>query len=241
VAARIQQALGDAKRVLNVGAGTGSYEPTGRCIAVEPSELMLSRRRPGSAPAVRAVAEQLPFPAQSFDAAIAIFTVHHWSDHRAGLAEVRRVAAGPIVVLTWDSDAFAQRFWLVRDYLPEAVATDRGLPSVSDIGAALGPHRVETLAVPHDCTDGFSAAYWRRPEMYLDPDARAAISNLALLPAGVVDRMAAALRADLDSGAWHRRNAELIDLEELDCGYRLLISDGRPGDDPRPADDSTRP
>lgn len=194
-------------------------------MAVEPSQLMVRRRAPGAAPVVRAVAEHLPFPAARFSAAMAVFTVHHWTDPAAGLAEVRRVTNGPVVVLTWDSTVFSERFWLIRDYVPEAVHADRGLPSVAEIAAGLGDHRVEVVPVPHDCTDGFSAAYWRRPEMYLDPAARAAISNLALLDPVVVERMDAALRADLESGAWQRRNADLLGLGELDCGYRLVVSE----------------
>jgi len=229
VARQIHRALGAARRVVNVGAGTGSYEPPDHCVAVEPSPLMLGRRPPASAPAVRGVAERLPFPDASFDAAMAIFTVHHWADPEAGLAELRRVSTGPVVVLSWDAGHFADDFWLVRDYLPEASAADRDLPTVSAIARSLGPCRVEPVPVPHDCTDGFSAGYWRRPEMYLEPDARAAISNLALLDPAVVERMATELSSDLASGAWRERNNELLELEELDCGYRLIIGNGAPG------------
>ena len=226
VAARIEGALGGAERVLDVGAGTGSYE-TGRrrYVAAEPSRVMLEQRADDAAPAVQSTAQRLPFADASFDGAIAIFTVHHWPDRGAGLREVRRVTEGPIVILTWDADAFADAFWLVRDYLPAGALDTVPLLPISEIIDALGPCRIETVPVPHDCTDGFFAAYWRRPEIYLDPDARAAISALALLDPAMVDHMVDRLRADLESGEWHRRQRDLLELEEYDTGYRLVVSD----------------
>jgi SAM-dependent methyltransferase len=230
LAHQIHRALGKASRVVNIGAGTGSYEPAATIVAVEPSRRMLDQRPPDSAPGVQAVAEHLPFADGTFDAAMAIFTVHHWTDPRAGLAQARRVTAGPLVVLTWDAQYFADHFWLVRDYLPEVSQADRAIPALSQTARLLQPCRIEVVPVPHDCTDGFSAAYWRRPEMYLDPGARAAISNLALLDPAVQDRMAAALSSDLASGRWYERNAELLELDELDCGYRLIVTGDRSGD-----------
>jgi SAM-dependent methyltransferase len=224
LAAQIHRALGSARSVLNVGAGTGSYEPPGRCIAVEPSSLMLSRRPAGSAPVVRGLAEALPFSDGTFEASMAILTIHHWANASLGLAELRRVTKGPIVVLTWDAGSFA-RFWLMRDYLPEVVAAERGLITAEAIARMLAPCRMEVVPVPHDCTDGFSAAYWRRPDMYLNAGVRQAISNLALLDPAVLTRMTERLTADLRSGAWQARNTSLLDLEELDCGYRLLVAD----------------
>ncbi len=224
LAAQIHRALGSARRVLNVGAGTGSYEPPLRCIAVEPSSLMLSGRPVGSAPVLRGLAEALPFSDGAFEATMAILTVHHWADAASGFEELRRVTRGPIVVLTWDAESFA-RFWLMRDYLPEVVAAERRLITAEAIGRILAPCRIEVVPVPHDCTDGFSAAYWRRPDMYLDTGVRQAISNLALLDPAVLSRMTQRLTRDLRSGAWQARNASLLDLEELDCGYRLLIAD----------------
>jgi SAM-dependent methyltransferase len=226
VAAHIERALGDADRVLDVGAGTGSYE-TGRrrYVAAEPSRVMLEQRAHDAAPAVQGTAEHLPFADRSFDGAIAIFTVHHWPDRGAGLREVRRVTEGPIAIFTWDADAFADAFWLVQEYLPDGALDTVPLLRIGEINDALGPCQLETVPVPHDCTDGFFAAYWRRPEMYLDPDARAAISALALLDQAVVDQMVGRLRADLESGEWHRRHADLLDLAEFDVGYRLVVSD----------------
>jgi SAM-dependent methyltransferase len=225
VAAHIERALGGARRVLDVGGGTGSYE-TGRrwYVAAEPSRVMLAQRAEHAAPAVQATAERLPFAAGSFDGAIAIFTVHHWPDRGAGLREVRRLTDGPIVILTSDDEAFDEGFWL-REYLPAPALDTVPHVTVREITDALGPCRIEPVPVPHDCEDGFFAAYWRRPWMYLDPGARAAISALALLAPDVVDSMSVRLRADLESGEWHRRHHDLLDLDEYDCGYRLVVSD----------------
>ena len=227
IAAQINRALGAADSVLNVGAGTGSYEKEmsegRRIVAVEPSAVMIAQRA-DRARTVQAVAERLPFPDDAFEASTAILTSHHWPDAAAGLAEMRRVTrnGGPIVVLTWDTTRFAD-FWLTAEYIPEAAAHDASLTSLRDICGSLGDCRVETVPVPHDCTDGFFAAYWRRPGMYLDPDARAAISGLALLPDAALERMAAALAKDLESGEWYRRHADLLTKDSIDFGYRIVI------------------
>jgi SAM-dependent methyltransferase len=226
IAAAIDRALGDATTVVDVGAGTGSYElGDRRYVAVEPSGVMLAQRSPGAAPAVQAVAERLPFADGAFDAAMAILTVHHWPDAATGLAEVRRITRGPIVVLTWDAEQFAGTFWLVRDYLPESALQEQPLVTLARLQSLLGPCRVEPVLVPHDCTDGFFGAYWRRPERYLDPGARAAISGLALLDPAVVDRMVTQLRADLETGRWHERHRDLLDMASYDHGYRLVVAD----------------
>ena len=221
--ARIHAALGDARTVVNVGAGTGSYEPRDReVVAVEPSEVMIAQRPPGSAPVVRAFAENLPFEDDAFDAAMSIFSEHHWRDRPAGLREMRRVARGPAVVLTYDPGR-ADDFWLTRDYLPEAKA----LVSMSfeEVARCLGATRIEPMPVPHDCRDGFYAAHWRRPDAYLDPTVRAGVSVFPRLPEAVVARAVERLRADLASGAWHERNRELLELDELDLGFRLLVAE----------------
>lgn len=223
---RIQQAidaaLGDAARVVNVGAGTGSYEPRARdVVAVEPSALMIAQRSPDAAPVVQAAAESLPFEDGAFDAALAVLTDHHWSDRAAGLREMRRVARRRAVLFTWDG-RFAMRFWLVRDYLPEFV----GLPgmSIAAIAAHLGAQRIVPVPVPADCQDGFFHAYWARPEAYLDADVRAGISVFARLDRTAVERAVAHLEHDLATGAWQERNADIADRPELDLGYRLLIA-----------------
>lgn len=226
ISVAIEAALGDATAVLDVGGGTGSYELGDRhYVAVEPSRVMLGQRTADAAPAVQGVAEHLPFPDDAFDAAMAILTVHHWPDAASGLAEVRRATRGPIVALTWDSELFRATYWLVRDYLPEIALQELPLVTLAGHQALLGPCRVEPVLVPHDCTDGFFAAYWRRPERYLEPDVRAAISGLALLEPAVIDRMVTKLTADLTSGRWHERHADLLELDTYDAGYRLVIAE----------------
>jgi SAM-dependent methyltransferase len=222
IAARIRTALGDARTVVNVGAGAGSYEPRDlEVTAVEPSETMIAQRPEGAAPVVRASAEELPFEDGSFDAAMVVLSDHHWREHDRGLAELRRVARR-VVLLTWDP-ATVHDFWLVSDYLPcfEDLITE-GFRIEQTI-EALGGVRVEALPVPHDCVDGFMGAYWRRPHAYLDPHVRASISACALMDGACLEEGMARLKADLHSGAWERRHAELLELEELDLGYRLLI------------------
>ena len=237
IAAQIAQALGAAGSVLNVGAGAGSYEPRGdgrrrvRVVAVEPSLAMLAQRGPAAAPAVRAVAEQLPFRDGAFDAGLATLTVHHWTDPARGLAELRRVAPGRQVALTWDPEVVARSFWFTRDYLPDAIAgeTERGLWTVDEIAGALAPVRVEVVPVPWDCADGFFGAYWRRPEAYLLPVVRNAISALALLDQDLVDDAVRRLAADLDTGRWAARYGDLLERASMDLGYRLVVGTGRDG------------
>ncbi len=217
----VQAALGDARTVVNVGAGAGSYEPASCVAAVEPSVTMLAQRPAGAAPAVRAVAERLPFQDGAFDAALAVLTTHHWSDPRTGLAELARVSRRQ-VVLTWDQAFSAEKFWFVRDYLPESAEREADLAALSTVLAAWPLAVVSAVAVPWDCTDGFYAAYWRRPRAYLSPVVRASISAFALLDPALVDRAVNALRADLDSGRWASRYADLLGRADLDAGYRLV-------------------
>ncbi|MEU9305722.1 methyltransferase domain-containing protein [Streptomyces sp. NPDC048269] len=225
IAVEIRKALGDAATVINVGAGTGSYEPPRTVLAVEPSSVMIAQRPAGSAPALQACAESIPLADDAADAVMALLTVHHWADLEAGMGELLRIARRRVVVLTWDQ-AITRRFWLLEEYLPEAAAFDdtRAI-AVDRLAALLGGARIETLPIPHDCTDGFGAAFWRRPEAYLDPQVRAGISMLAqtgeeLLRPGLVR-----LSDDLSSGLWHERHADLLGRETLDVGYRLLIAD----------------
>jgi SAM-dependent methyltransferase len=223
IAARIARALGDARTVVNVGAGAGSYEPEDRhVVAVEPSEVMIAQRPREAAPVVRAVAEALPFSNNQFDAALAVLTVHHWTDPKRGVAELRRVARRQ-VIFTWDPAHLAP-FWFTRDYLPDAVALDAGFTTLRATVALLGAATVEPIPVPHDCHDGFFAAYWRRPEAYLDPDVRAGISGFGILDENVVEHALKLLADDLESGEWYRRNDHLLGLDELDLGYRLVVA-----------------
>ncbi|MGI5175860.1 MerR family transcriptional regulator [Dactylosporangium sp. CA-152071] len=225
IAARIWAALGDARTVLNVGAGTGSYEPPDRDVtAVEPSAVMRAQRPAGAAPCVAAVAGRLPFADQSFDAAMAVSTVHHWPDPVAGLREMRRVARR-VVVLTYDADStdWQQRFWLVRDYLPEFAELLVGWPSVADMTRAIGG-REEPVPIPWDCADGFFEAYWRRPEAYLDEHVRRAVSVWTRVGQHAERRAVGSLHDDLTSGRWAERNPGLADLDAAELGLRLLVA-----------------
>ncbi|MEG3632815.1 MerR family transcriptional regulator [Micromonospora palythoicola] len=225
IAARIWAALGDARTVLNVGAGTGSYEPPDRDVtAVEPSAVMRALRPPGAAPCVAAAAERLPFEDQSFDAAMAVSTVHHWPDPVAGLREMRRVARR-VVVFTYDADdtRWRQRFWLTRDYLPEFADLLVGWPSLADLTGAIGG-RAEPVLVPWDCADGFFEAHWRRPEAYLDDHVRRAVSVWTRLGEQAERRAVGRLRQDLASGRWAERNRDLVTLDAAELGLRLLVA-----------------
>ncbi|MGX2992973.1 MerR family transcriptional regulator [Streptomyces sp. JNUCC 64] len=225
IAARVWEALGDARTVLNVGAGTGSYEPRDREVtAVEPSAVMRARRPSGAAPCVAAAAESLPFRDGSFDAAMAFSTVHHWRDPIAGLREMRRVARR-VVVFTHDtSDAgWRRRFWLTRDYLPEITGLVADRPPVDRLARAIGA-RMEPVLIPWDCADGFLEAYWRRPEAYLDERVRRAVSVWARVGPGAERRAVDGLRADLSSGRWAERNRDLVGLDTAELGLRLLVA-----------------
>lgn len=225
IAARIHRALGDATTVVNVGAGTGSYEPSGTVWAVEPSTVMIAQRPAGSAPALQASAEAIPLADGSADAVMALLTVHHWDDLEAGIAELRRVARHRIVVLTFDPTV-SRRFWLLDEYLPEAATIDdTHAVAIDRLVTLLGGARIETVPVPHDCTDGFLAAFWRRPEAYLDPQVRSGISLFAQISDDVIQPGLARLDDDLASGRWQDRHAGLLQLETLDAGYRLVITD----------------
>lgn len=222
IAAAIWAALGDAETVVNVGAGTGSYEPRDREVtAVEPSELMIGKRPAGAAPVVRASAEALPFEDGAFDAAMAVLSDHHWPDRAGGLRELRRVARRRVVVFSFDVSFFAKA-WLTRDYL--TTVRPEGMP-VEEIAATFGAQRIEPVPIPADCRDGFMYAYWKRPSAYLEQRVRDGVSVFRLAPPEEVAAAVEALRADLDSGEWERRNAGILELDELDLGYRLFIAD----------------
>jgi SAM-dependent methyltransferase len=225
IAARLRAALGEARSVLNVGAGTGSYEPKDLAvIAVEPSAAMIAGRRPRAAPVLKALAEALPFADASFDAAMAVLTIHHWHDQSRGLVEMARVSRGRIVLLTFDP-AFRQA-WL-NDYVPQlADLDDEQMPTMDTYARLLGPVDITPVPVPHDCRDGFLYAWWRRPEAYLDPAVRAASSSFWKIE-GASDGLAR-LAADLDSGAWMRRYGHLLALDSLDVGYRLVVARSGP-------------
>ena len=220
IAAEVEAALGSAETVLNVGAGTGSYEPATRQVtAVEPSIEMIRKRGRSSAEVVQASAESLPFDDDSFDAAMAVLTVHHWHDKEVGLREVRRVTRGPIVLLTFDPSV---RPWLT-DYLPELATLDEArFPPMSDYARWLGGSvRVEPVLISHDCSDGFLYAYWRRPSAYLDAHVRSGSSSFWAINA---EQGLGELRRDLQTGEWERRYAALLELDAYDAGYRLVVA-----------------
>jgi SAM-dependent methyltransferase len=225
IAAQVWAALGDARTVLNVGAGTGSYEPSDRDVtAVEPSAVMRAQRPAGAAPCVAAAAESLPFGDQSFDAAMAFATLHHWQDPFAGLREMRRVARR-LVVFTHDTSdiGWHRRFWLTRDYLPEIADLLVGRPSLTELASAIGA-RTETVLIPWDCADGFFEAHWRRPEAYLDDHVRRGVSVWARVGPELEQRAVQSLRDDLVSGQWAERNRYLVGLDAAELGLRLLIA-----------------
>lgn len=219
IAEPIHQGLGTAKTVLNVGAGTGSYEPVDRQVtAIEPSLEMIRKRRRSATTVIQGSAEDLPFKDGSFDAAMAVLTVHHWADKSAGLKEMRRVTSGPIVLLTFDP---AHRPWLT-DYLPELASLDEAqMPALDDYRRWLGAVRITPVLVPHDCSDGFLYAYWRRPWSYLDPRIRTGSSSFWTI-AGAEAWLQ--LQRDLESGEWERRYADLLALDAYDAGYRLVVA-----------------
>jgi SAM-dependent methyltransferase len=224
--AAIWKALGDARSVLNIGAGTGSYEPTDReVIAVEPSLVMIAQRPPDAAQAIQGVAESIPLEDKSVDATMGIFTMQHWDDIDRGLSEVLRVTRKRIAFLTLDLDVTAQ-MWLCRDYLPEIVEHDRkAFPTISHLQAVLPNVQVEAISVPADCTDGFLIALWNRPEAHLDPNVRRSSSTWHRLPSAVVERGVNQLRQDLDTGEWDRRYGHLRTLRALDVGLRLVTAE----------------
>jgi SAM-dependent methyltransferase len=224
IARLIREALGDAHSVLNVGAGAGSYEPSDlEVLAVEPSAAMIAQRPAGAAPVLQASAEKLPLPDKSYDAALAVNTVHHWRDLRAGLGELRRVARKRIVIFMRDG-ARGESFWLA-DYLPALDQSTRTSEIAETIERELRPVTVRPVLLPRDCSDGLFSAYWARPEMYLDSAVRRNISQFALTPEAEVGEGLARLEADLESGAWDRLHGHLRSLPELDLGHRLLVAE----------------
>jgi SAM-dependent methyltransferase len=227
LAARIAAALGDARTVVNVGAGTGAYEPRDRyVVAVEPSDVMAAQRPRGLGPAIRGEAAALPLRDDAVDAAMAVLTIHHWDDgQERGVRELRRVARGPVVIVTFDPDVSAQT-WLFVDYLPEVAELDhRIFPALADLRSWLGGEvTVEPVPVPADTPDWTLGSFWAHPERVLDPLARAATSGFARMPSAVVRRVVADVARDLASGAWDERHGHLRQLPSLDVGQRLLVA-----------------
>jgi SAM-dependent methyltransferase len=223
----IHAALGDARTVVNVGAGAGSYEPRDRhVIAIEPSDVMAAQRPRALAPAIRASAGSLPLRDASVDAAMALVTIHHWDAEReTGVHELRRVARGPVVIVTYDP-VVSGRMWLAAEYVPEvAHLDDRIFPPPERVAEWLGGDvRIEPLPIPRDCKDWMFGSFWAHPERVLDPVARANTSGFARMDPAIVERAVAQLSRDLESGAWDERHGELRDLDAFDAGLRLIVA-----------------
>ena len=223
--ALIRRALSGSQSVVCVGAGTGSYEPRSvRTVALEPSVEMIRQRPRDAAPVVQGEAERQPFINSCFDVALAVLTIHHWRNLEAGLKEMLRVAEH-VVIFTWDPAA-RDRFWLTNEYFPEFIKQDLlRFPELSLLSRVLGRKLyVEKVPISHDCNDGFLGAYWRRPEAYLDEEVRRGISSFSQSPDKVVESGLAKLRCDLESGAWLQRHFDLLNKDELDLGYRLVVA-----------------
>ena len=224
IAALVHAALGDARAVLNVGAGAGSYEPSDRYVlAIEPSAAMRAQREPHLAPAIDAVAERLPFDDNAVDAAMALVTVHQWRDLRAGLQEMRRVSRGPVIVLTFDGDAL-DRFWLA-DYAPELIAVERRrYPAISRVVDILGGGQVHDVPIPIDCVDGFTEAFYARPHAFLREDVRRSQSAWSFVSAEDQERIVETLRRDLASGKWERKYGHWRQRPTFEGSLRLITS-----------------
>jgi SAM-dependent methyltransferase len=224
-ARRIEAVIGAGRRVVNVGAGTGSYEPADPFVAaLDPSLTMLRQRAASAGPAVLGAAEALPFRAGAFDVALAVLTMHHWSDLDAGVGEMQRVARRQVVFFFEPS--FTDKIWLFAEYFPEManLPSERAAPDLERLANLLAVTHVESLLVPADCTDGFGGCYWNRPEAYLDANVQAGISGLAQLDPEVRRRGTERLRRDLEDGTWDERHGGLRRLTEIDIGYRLLVA-----------------
>jgi len=230
MARRIREALGDSETVVNVGAGAGSYEPADlRVVAVEPSQVMIAQRAADCAPAVRALAEALPFRDDAVDGAMAVISLHHWDDGReAGVRELRRIAKGPVVIVTYDAEVSGD-MWLMRDYLTEVAELDRRIfPPPETIAAWLGGATIAVLPIARNTPDWSLGSFWAHPERVLDPAARQATSGFARQPRAVVDRVVADVERDLADGTWDRRYGHLRELAEYDAGLRLIVAAKEP-------------
>jgi hypothetical protein len=231
IAEIVHRGLGSARTIVNVGAGAGSYEPGDRLVvAVEPSASMRSQRAPDAPPVLDATAENLPFPDGSFDAGMAMVTVHQWGTPEVGLRELRRVSRGPVVVLTFDGDAL-ENFWLAG-YVPELIAVERRrYPPIARITDALGGiSTVAAVPVPIDCTDGFTEAFYARPERFLDPAVRRSQSAWGFVPSDAEQRAVERLRSDLESGEWDRLHGHLRQQPEFYGSLRVIVATPHPED-----------
>jgi hypothetical protein len=227
IAIRIYEALGDARSVVNVGVGTSAYEPLDReVLPIEPYEATIAQRAPELPPAIKGHPESLPLASGSVDAAMAFMALQHWPDWRIGVQELRRVARKRVVIFTYDH-SYTKRFWLLRDYLPKLARLEcERFPGINEQRAATGEEvEVRPVPIPHDCEDGSLAAYWRRPTAYLDEHVRSGISSFRLASATELLDGLEDLAEDLRTGRWESRNHDILEREELDLGYRLLVTE----------------
>jgi len=222
IADRLYAELKGASRIVNIGAGSGSYEPDGvELVAVEPSAQMIAQRVVGAYPAELAAAESLPFPDGSFSHAMTVLSMHHWSDRAKAFNEINRVATDKFVAISWDPTA--SPFWLTRDYFPEFHAEDLNkFPPLAEFHAHFDDVAISVLPIPDDCQDGFLAAFWKRPAAYLNPEVRQGISSFS--KSTTLDAGLEKLAADLESGVWEERNASILESDEFDAGYRLITA-----------------
>ena len=220
ISGRILFHIDGAQRILNVGAGIGSYEPEDcDIVAIEPSYEMISQRKSSKAVLIQGIAENLPFRDNIFDISMGILTIHHWSDITSGLKEMVRVSRNKIILFTWIG--YGNDFWLEK-YIPEIVGIDDELfPTLEELDRIFGGISVETIEIPYDCSDGFMCAYWRRPEAYLDPNVRKAISTFSRMPK--IQNRLDRLQFEIDSGEWRKKHVHLLKKESLDLGYRLVV------------------
>jgi len=222
IAERILYHVGDSEKILNVGAGIGSYEPSrADIVALEPSYGMILQRSHSQTKLIQGIAEHLPFRDNYFDVSMGVLTLHHWTDITSGLQEIIRVTRNKIILLTWVG--YGEKFWLEK-YIPEIMGVDFDLfPTLEELERILGDILIETIKIPHDCTDGFMCAYWRRPEAYLDSNVRKAISTFSRI-SNIQNRLEV-LQDEISSGEWNKKYAYLLEKESLDLGYRLVVSE----------------
>jgi SAM-dependent methyltransferase len=209
-----------ATRIVNIGAGTGSYEPDNvELVAVEPSSEMISQRKPGSHRVEKASAEKLPFDDGSFSHAITVNSMHHWKDRALAFSEINRVATERFVAITWDPSS--EPFWLTRDYFPEIYEMDKRIfPDMKEFDGYFDQVKVRPLQIPSDCQDGLLAAFWKRPEAYLSSKVRQSIS-----PFAKIENLSEGLRKledDLATGAWAKNNHAILSQSSLDVGYKII-------------------
>jgi len=225
IAEYINRSLGDAKTVLNVGAGAGSYEPSDRyVIAIEPSITMRNQRLANDkSPAIHASADHIPFDDKAFDAVTAFLTIHHWPDIKKGLSELQRVAKNKVIIMTFDPEAL-DRFWNA-EYFPEVIAVERQrYPTMEFITSALGDQcEIVEIPVPLECVDGFQEAFYGRPEAFLDKQVRLAQSAWGFIPDDQQEIIVSRLANDLASGEWDRKYGYYRTQAEFVCALRLVI------------------